>query len=147
LELPSHALGERIFASQDWDFISANASREIQRTFLHERKSLAMSWLRQTRTNVGRVMEFHRKAVRGCVRLNPSLELRLALNYIVFLLTYEVLCALILLRGPFWVRELVRYTNGIADQMSYLSGHILVGMDPTVLGRIKSRWYNNPVAG
>jgi hypothetical protein len=145
LELPSRALGERIFALEDWDFTSANTSNGIQRMFLKERKLLAVSWLQQTRSAVGRMMKFHRKAVRGDIRLSPSLELRLALDYVLFLLTYEILCGLIWLRGPYCVRSIFSYTAGIADQVSYLSGQFLVGLDAARLGRIKSRWISRPV--
>src|ERR1019366_970114 len=59
LELPPRAWGERIFASQDWDFISTSTPPGIQRIFLQERKALALSWLRQTRSKVGQLMNFH----------------------------------------------------------------------------------------
>ena len=49
VELPPRALGERIFATPDWEFISIQSPLRIQRMFLQERKAVALSWLRQTR--------------------------------------------------------------------------------------------------
>ena len=146
VELPPRALGERIFSPQDWDFISTHASPGIQRVFLQERKALALSWLKQTRKRVGQIMTFHRIAVRGDIRLSPSLELRLAFDYILFLLTYEILSCLIWLRGPFHARHIVGYAASIADELAYLSGHVLVGLDPIRLSRIKNSWSGRPAA-
>ena len=146
VELPPRALGERIFSQQDWDFISTHASPGIQRIFLQERKALAYSWLRQTRNKIGQLMNFHRKAVRRNIRLSPSLELRLAFDYVLFLLTYEILCGLIWLRGPFHARRTIAYAASMADQLAYLSGHILVGLDPVRLSRIKTSWSGRPAA-
>jgi hypothetical protein len=140
MELPPRALGERIFSPEDWDFITAHTTPGIQRLFLRERKILAYSWLRQTRRNIGRLMDFHRKAVRRNIRLDPSLEFRLALDYALFLLMYEILLGLIWLRGPFCARRIVGYAASMADQLAYLSGHILVHLDPARLNRIKNGW-------
>src|SRR5580765_4047942 len=62
LELPPRIVGTRIFSEQDWNFISTHTSVAIQRTFLAERKRLAIAWLRQTRSNVAQLMRFHRTA-------------------------------------------------------------------------------------
>ena len=142
LELPPKFIGTKIFSEQDWNFICTHTSASIQRTFLEERKALAISWLRQVRRIVGLLMKFHRTAVRGNVSLSPSLEFRLAFDYLFFLLTFQVLCAIIRMRGPFCAGRFVSFTVSAADQLSYLSGHILVGMDPSRLGQIKNNWSN-----
>jgi hypothetical protein len=146
LELPPRALGARIFALQDWDFISASTPPEIQRIFLGERKALALSWLAETRRKVVQLMAFHRKAVRGNITLSPTLEFRLAFDYVLFLLTYEILRGLIRLRGPFRARVFVGYATSTADHFSYLSGCALSGLNPVLLNRIKDRWSGGPAA-
>ena len=146
LDLPPKFIGTKIFSEQDWNFICTHTSPSIQRTFLEERKALAVSWLRQMRRSVGLLMEFHRTAVRGNVNLSPSLELRLAFDYLFFLLTFQVLCAIIRLRGPFCAGRFISFTVSAADKLSYLSGHILVGLDPSRLGQIKNNWSNKAAA-
>src|ERR1019366_9349183 len=82
LELPPKFIGTKIFSEQDWNFICTHTSPSIQRTFLEERKALAISWLRQMRRNIGLLMKFYRTAVRDNVSLSPSLEFRLAFDYL-----------------------------------------------------------------
>jgi hypothetical protein len=146
LELPPKLVGTKIFSEEDWNFIRAHTAPAIQRIFLEDRKALAISWLRQVRGNVGLLMKFHRTAVRGNVSLSPSIELRLAFDYLFFLLTFQVLCAMIRVQGPFVVGRFANFTLSAADQLSYLSGHILVGMDASRLGRIKNNWSNKAAA-
>ena len=146
LELPPKFIGTKIFSEHDWNFIRTHTPPSIQRSFLEERKVLAIAWLKQVRGSVGLLMQFHRRAVRGNVSLSPSLEFRLAIDYLFFLLTFQVLSAMIQMRGPFYAGRFVNFPVSAADQLSYLSGHILVGLDPSRLGRIKSNWSNKAAA-
>ena len=146
LEMPPKIIGAKIFSEEDWSFIRTHTDPPIQRIFLEERKALAISWLRQVRGIVGLLMKFHRTAVRGNVSLSPAIELRLAFDYLFFLLTFQVLCAMIRVQGPFVAGRFATFTVSFADQLSYLSGHILVGMDASRLGRIKNNWSNKAAA-
>lgn len=146
LELPPKILGTKIFSEQDWHFIHTQTPPSIQRAFLEERKELAIFWLRQMRRNVELLMKFHRTVVRGSVSLSPSLELRLAFEYLLFLLTFQVLCGMIDVKGPFFAGRFASFTVSVADQLSYLSGHILVGLDASRLGQIKNNWANKATA-
>jgi hypothetical protein len=146
VELPPRALGERIFSEEDWNFISNCTAPGIQRIFLEERKALALSWLKQTRKRVGQIMTFHRIAVRQDVQLSPTLEVRLAVDYLLFVFSYNFLYALIWLRGPFFARGIISYVAGIADQLSYVSGQMLLDLDPIRLGKIKDRWSSRVAA-
>jgi len=122
LELPSpRALAERIFAAQDWEFISSQTEPEIQRAFLQERKNVALCWLCQTRKGAAQLMEFHRRAVRRNIGVKPDVEMRLAANYLVFLFLYGILHVLIRLRGPFRARKMAGYAAGAAEQLWALS--------------------------
>ena len=60
VELPPRALGERIFAEPDWDFISFQAPLRVQRLFRQERKAVTLSWLRHIREQVRQLRRFHR---------------------------------------------------------------------------------------
>jgi len=147
LELPPRALVERIFSPQDWDFVSSQNAVQIRLTFLQERRTIALSWLRQTRKQAARLMDFHRRAVRWNSNLSPAIEIKLAANYVLFLLVCEILLGLIWLRGPFYARRMVGYAMGMAEQLWFTSGQLLAGLDPARLSRIKAVWTNRPVAG
>jgi hypothetical protein len=140
LELPPRALAEKIFSTQDWDFVSRQTSVQIQRSFLQERRAIALSWLRRTRSQAGRLMEFYRRAVRRNINLSPAVEVRLAANYVLFLLAYEILLGLIRLGGPFHARKMARYAIGVTEQLWVLSEQFLAGVDPALLSRVNAAW-------
>src|SRR5262245_38057612 len=71
LEIPSSALAKRIFALEDWEFVTRRAPPAVRRLFAKERKALAFSWLRSVRQAVRKLMDFHRRTVRGNSALNP----------------------------------------------------------------------------
>ena len=137
-ESPHCALAERIFAPQDWDYLRSTAAPEIQRTFLRERKALALTWLRQTRSSLARIMQAHRRAARMHADLQPGQELRLAYQYAIFLSAYSFLYSLVLLRGPFAARSMVTSARSIADRMTMLSGQATAGLDAIALRGIES---------
>ncbi len=103
-------LGERIFALEDWYFVSRNEPSEIQKMFLRERAILAISWLRRTRRRVSLVMRAHVAAVQQIEDLQLAQELKLALSYLVFLVLCDFLIGCIWLRGPIRTRKIVGKT-------------------------------------
>lgn len=131
LAVPPRALAERIFALEDWDFISNQTPRQVQRLFLTERRQVALAWLRETRRKVEEVMELHGRAVRRTSSLHPFAELRLATSYAFFLSVYGFLFSLIWLHGPFVARRMVGFTVDIAEGLSFLTARLLVQLEPT----------------
>ncbi|MFQ5778143.1 MAG: hypothetical protein ACE5IP_09055 [Terriglobia bacterium] len=126
---PPRTLEERIFACQDWDFVTNHTPRTIQRDFLNERRKLALSWLRETRKKVAEILALHRIAVRRRSSLRPAAELGLVLHYLFFIVVYATLFGLIWLRGPFAVRRMVSYAGDLAEQLSLSAALLLVELD------------------
>jgi hypothetical protein len=91
-------------------------------------------------------MDFHRRAVRWNTNLSQVIEIKLVAKYVLFLLVCAILVGLIWLRGPFYGRRMVGYAIGIAEQLWFLSGQLLAGLDPVRLGRIKAVWTKRSVA-
>lgn len=146
LELPPRALVERIFATQDWDFISRQSPPQIQRAFLEERRGIALSWLRETRGQAARLLDFHLRIVRRNVNLRPAAEIGLAFRYALFLLESEVLGLLIWLGGPFHSRRMVGYAVSTAQQLSYIRGQLLDAMTGAALGGTHTTWTDRTAA-
>ena len=146
LEIPPRALAERIFSTRDWDLISSQTSVGMQREFLQERRVVALSWLRQTRKRATRLMDFHRRAVRRNINLDPAVEIKLAANYVVFVFVYEMLVGLIWLGGPFHARTMADYAIGVAERLWSISGQLLANLDAAQLGRIKASWSDKSAA-
>ncbi len=140
LELSPRALAERIFSTQDWDFVSSQTPTEIRGAFLLERRKVALSWLRHTRKQAARLMNFHRRAVRGNINISPIVEIKLAANYLVFLVIYAVLAGLISMGGPIRARRLAGSVTGQAEQLWSVSRELLTNLDAARLGKIKAVW-------
>src|SRR5437879_10074945 len=100
--LPSGSVG-RIFASEDCDFISSQTTRDVQRLFQQERKALAISWLRQTRKQIARLMDLHLKLASYTDDLGPAVEFKLATHYLSFIVVCRLLLVLLLLLVFFFV--------------------------------------------
>ena len=146
LELPPRVLVERIFATEDLDFISRQTPPQIQRMFLRERRAIALSWLRETRRQAARLVDFHLRVVRRNVNLRPAAEIGLAFRYVLFLLESGVLGLLIQLGGPFHSRRMVGYAVGVAQQLGYISGQVLDCMSAARIGGAKANWTNGRAA-
>lgn len=131
---------ERVFSPQDHDFILRKTSPQIHRLFEEERRNVALLWLRHTRKQVARLMDFHLEAARQNVELKETSEVRLALDYALFLLVYYSLCAIFRLRGPFQVRRLADYAVTAATRMCIASEGILAAIDPTSGERLNANW-------
>jgi hypothetical protein len=137
LALPSPGVVRRIFASEDSEFISREASRRLEVLFLAERKRLALAWLRRTREVLRRLMSLHLKVVRQSAGSSLITEIRLGINYSFFLLTYSFLMVLIFLRGPFWARSVIGLASRVADRAGSSSARLLGSLDPIYLGKMK----------
>jgi len=138
LELPSHALVEKIFSLQDWDFVSNHAPLQVRQMFLRERTRMARAWLRQTKSKVGTLMRFYRIAARQSQGLRPAAEAKLAAQYLAYLLVHATLSALIGLRGPFGAKEIVQYCAGLAEQLYSTAVQALLEIDPAALSKVKA---------
>ena len=137
LGFPSQALAKRIFALEDWEFISRRAPLAVRRVFVKERKAVSFAWLRDTKATVGKLMDFHRRTVRRNAALNPLAEVGLGLNYFFFLLVYDALMGLIWAVGPFKARTMALYAAERAEQTAYLFGRLLASLGPGRLSVIK----------
>jgi hypothetical protein len=123
-------LGERIFGLEDWEFGTRNMSSEIQEMFLRERAILAISWLRRTKRHVSLVMRAQTVAAQQAKDLQLAVELKLALNYLVFLILCDLLIGWIWLRGPVRTRNMVGRT---LRTMAWLRGafeDLIARIDP-----------------
>jgi len=137
---PSPGLAERIFDDQDWRFVSSQTGPDIQKTFLRERRNIALSWLRQTRSQAGQLMRFHRSAVRHHVELKTSLEMKLAANYLAFLMLCGILQALIRMRGPFRAQKMAGHALGVANRLWAISEQLLAGLNAARGHKIHAAW-------
>ena len=114
-------LGARIFASEDYEFVRLETSREFYRRFRADRTALALAWLDQVKGGVGSLMRAHVRAVRGNPNLRPADEVKLGLEFLVFRITIGLLYGAVWLRGPFHAAKLVDRCVKLAGKLKRLS--------------------------
>jgi hypothetical protein len=108
---------ERIFSSEDIEFISRSSDRKVQQLFLKQRKALAMQWLRKTQKEVAQFMDLHLRLAGYPHEPSPRFELKLAGKYVAFIVVSYLLLLLVWLRGPFKARRVVGYTCAVAGYL------------------------------
>jgi hypothetical protein len=105
---------ERIFSTEDMEFISHSSSPRARRLFQEERKDLAIQWLRKTQKQVAQLMDLHLRLAGHTYEPSPRFELRLGVKYLAFLLVSYFLLFLLWLRGPFKPKRAVVYASRVA---------------------------------
>jgi len=111
---------DRMFGPDDWDFVLSRAPKQVQRLFLSERKELARYWLCLVRIRAKTAMRIHVAHARNSDRLQPFLELRLAIEYLMVRAKCELVAALLWLRGPMALRKMIKQADGLSDQLTAL---------------------------
>jgi hypothetical protein len=110
-------LTDRLFGSEDWHFIVKQGSAPLRRLFLQQRTALALSWLQTVRANARRLMRIHRAAVRTSPRLEPQVELTVAVDYLLFEVLCQVITLAIWLHGPVAMGRLVGYADDLSARL------------------------------
>jgi hypothetical protein len=122
--LPSEERGkellDRIFGSEDWEFVLSRAPKEVQRLFLRERKEIAFCWLAEIRSRAKAAMQFHIAQARTSENLQALLEIRLLSDYFLIHAKCGFVAAVLLLRGPIALRKMVKQADGISNQLQSL---------------------------
>ncbi len=129
----------RIFAQEDLHFICSQTTRRVQRLFQHERKRLAISWLRHTRQQVKRLMDLHLKLASYTFDPSPAVELALAIDYLSFIAVCHLLLVLLWFRGPFRVRKIADYAIAAAHSLCTVFSSRLENINPARLGLVRPR--------
>ena len=125
---------QRIFATDDMQFIARTGSPEVQHLLVKERRSLAIRWLRLTQKQVRQLMDVHLKLASYTFEPSPGFEFRLTVNYLCFVAASNALLMLVWLRGPFKAARIVGYTLGVAEHFCSVFNTRLEKTDPVKLG-------------
>jgi len=107
-----------IFSPVDWRYVRAMKSKDIEKLFRKERRSVALVWVRQTTATIRRVMREHTAAARQSSNLEPATELKIFLQFAALLTTCGALRLGIDLAGPMRIGGLARYAHSLAQQVA-----------------------------
>ena len=108
---------DHIFGPGDWSFVLNHASKDVQRLFLRERKEIALYWLSEIRSRAKAAMQSHVAHARKLEKLQPVLELKLAVDYFAIRVKCGLIAAILLLEGPVALRGFAGHAGGLADQL------------------------------
>lgn len=129
LELLPDWFVDRLFSGEDWEFARSQRVPEVLRLLDAERKSVALSWLRQTRDYVTKLMDYHVTLSRQRPDLKPSTEIGLTMEYMRFQVVCRLLAAMIRVLGPAHVRALAERAAGMATHLGDVSETLLARLD------------------
>lgn len=108
---------DRIFGTEDWDFLEGRCPAEAQRRFRAERRQMALYWLSLVQNQAKAVMRHHVSQARRLEGLQPALECKIAFSYLFFRLNCWALAIMVLVRGPVGLRHTVVRARGISGQL------------------------------
>jgi hypothetical protein len=101
-----------IFSTEDEQFISGEANRQVIALFRRERKRVALRWIERQKIEAARIMRQHREASRSAADLQPASELAFFLRHARLRLLCEFLAISVWLVGPQGLRGLAEEANG-----------------------------------
>ena len=123
---------DRLFSEEDWNFARNQDAPEVPGLFDRERKTVALSWLKETRRHVSQLMDFHVRLARQRPDLKPSVEAKLTLEYLQFRLACSLLAGMIRTIGPCQVRSLAGYAVNLATHLGAVSEKVLTSLDDAI---------------
>ncbi|HXW62739.1 MAG TPA: hypothetical protein VEJ45_09080 [Candidatus Acidoferrales bacterium] len=129
-------LVKRVFAERDWEYVRAETPRSIHELFMAERKAIALLWLTEVRSQIRSLQRFHRGAARHYARLNPRLEVELAMSFAALTGACMALQALVYIAGPYAAPRMVSVVANVAARACEISQQSLSFLDTARLGAL-----------
>ena len=121
---PSRAILDRCLSLEDIRFVTNIRSPELLQLLLSERRRLALRWLKQTRTEAGRLFRSHLRAARHAHNLRPATEFRLLFDFMSLVLIYQLLAILVRFYGPIRTAGFIRLAHSLSHVLANLGGQI-----------------------
>src|SRR5258708_2006651 len=125
---------ERIFSVEDFKFIARAGKDDARRLFLHERKRLALLWLRKTQKVVAQLMDLHLRLASYTYDPNPGFELELNAKYGAFVVLSNIVLLVLWVAGPFKGRRSIAYAIRTSGHFCMVFSLRLERLNPTRLG-------------
>ncbi|MCU1243818.1 MAG: hypothetical protein JWO71_4544 [Candidatus Acidoferrum typicum] len=127
------AMIKRIFSLEDAEFVARSATPDVTRSFLNERKKLALHWFRRTRKQLAALMDLHLRLAGYTYDPSPGFELRLTAKYLTFVAVSNIVLLLVWLLGPFKATRSISYAIRVAGSLCTTFSVLLERVNPTGL--------------
>jgi hypothetical protein len=132
-------LVNRLFAKEDWDYVRAESPRPVQELFMDERKEVALLWLGQVCEQIGSLRRFHRGAARHCAKLDPRVEVQLALSFAGLTTACRALQVLVYVGGPYMAPRMVWTVANAAARACQISEESISFLNASRMGVLASQ--------
>jgi hypothetical protein len=116
-----------VFSRTDWEFVQGLKSRSVERLFEHERKKVALVWVRQTSALVRKAISGHAGAARQSKNLDFLKELNILAQFLILILSCRILSIAIQGAGPMRLSGLAQLAQSLSQQVSKLQGSFQAG--------------------
>jgi hypothetical protein len=126
--LPSDVV-QRVFATDDLEYVTRSTPESVQRLFFDERRKVALVWLRQVRKGVASLKAFHLGQARHYAQLELGTEFRLAVSFAIMLLACRALQVALYFGGPYAAPQILGRTVGVAGRICQISEQSLAFLD------------------
>jgi len=130
---------ERIFATQDLEYVTRVAPAEVQRAFLRERKRIAIAWVERLRSSFVKLMRLHRAQARVYPQLSLRKEIGLGINFVALLATCGALQVAFRLRGPYAAPRMLETATAAAARVCLISEESLAFLKTEPLRPLEDR--------
>lgn len=122
--LPGDLVG-RIFARDDLEYVRSLRSPAIEDVFLVQRKRIALLWIGRVQSQIRHLRHLHLGSARFYARLEFKMELSLAWNFMVLLVSCQALRFAILVSGPYAAPGMVGTVSAAAARVCEISARSL----------------------
>lgn len=119
-DVPRQELSERLFGSEDSEFVASQGSDQLKLLFRRQRTALALSWIAEVRRGTAKLMHVHRLSARTSSQLEPLAELRVAANYFLLMFFCRFGALAIWLHGPAGLSGMIRGVDGLSSRLSQI---------------------------
>ena len=118
----------RVFSRGDWEFVHGLKSRGMERLFEHERKKVALVWVRQTSTLIRKAVRVHADAARQSKSLDFLGEINILAQFLILILSCWILSMAIHVAGPVRLGGLADFAQRLSQQVGRLQGSLEAGV-------------------
>jgi hypothetical protein len=108
---------ERIFATEDLDFVVRGSLGALRHIFRDERRTLALFWVRNTQKRLAHLMELHLRLVSYGRQLDLETEIRTASLYLFFLFVSNCTLFIVWVRGPFAAASTIAFAVQLVGRL------------------------------
>jgi hypothetical protein len=108
----------QVFSRQDWEYVRGIQEAGIAQLFRHERKRVALLWVRQISALMRQVMREHAEAARESRDLKFGTEAKIFLSYAGLRMICGWMFISIRVAGPVWLGGMADYAQRLSERLA-----------------------------